>query len=679
MRLSERSLSRDIDRDVGFGFSYGKEFDEKKDPRYVAAEETVEYFEYYSSALKDQFDKAVKWWKMWMLISNGSYKPWEYWRNRVISAYPNTTIETSAAHIVTQILAQDPPVVPESFIGTGREKMEKRIRQWFAYAFRKNSFNREMELFIREMLIQSMSVRKNVLIQKVREILHFPSDAEAAAFDEGLTEVVTKMGVKPPEPEDYETQDEFKEVFETFRQSVNAQGARLPELPSGGLKRVAHYIGPGWKRISMFSFFYDPSQPIYDNDGYILENVVSKDWVRSRAGEHHDLPFDGALVDEILQGGASQRLGAGNTESMDSQGRNTWEAKLAGSLSASSVAQMTSRNPGLKESCHILEHYKPGDKIPYRVVLNGIACINKRKSNPFIHGDTPFTIATNVNVPFNSSGISDLAPAESLFNEANTLRSLILDGVKLSVLPVFSRIKESGLTDLAKFIIPGIILDAPRTRGAIEQVSKIEPPLQAYRQMSDLRSEIEDATSTYPNARGGVGPQGITATQSERAFQGLTLRNQIKILRIESDMNNLPSQWLSIAKQFLTEEDLGELNKSLIEDITGSYSINDFSQAIELDWVFKASRLASNKDMLLTQLKDAFTMGANAFASSPEKPASMERLYMAIIRKIDPDIAAEIETTAEEQVQQQQQAAAAMQQAEQQAAQGQEPQQEQQQ
>ena len=637
-------LSRSLESQE-LGFQQGPvigEFDEKSDPRFYMAEQTVELFTYYADALKDHFDQAEKYWRMYMLQRQDGFKPWEYWRSRLTTAYPNTTIEVSTAHLVSQVLSHQPPVKPESTVGVGREALQRRMEEWFAFTFRKNHFERELELFVREMLVQGLAVRKNAFISKSREIIHFPSPRAAEEFEIKLQEVIKTVGVEPPVPESFPDKESFQNAFEGFRAEVNAStDIQLPEFPVQGPRRVVHYIGPGWKRLSLFSFFYNPSEPIHDQQDMIISNMVDESWIRKRT-QGENAPFDRELVELALDSGHTVR-----SDLMDSQGRNQWEQRLSRIVSSTAMQDEKS-NPKRKKPAHILEHYSPGSKVPYRVVLNGRVCINRRKTNPFAHGDFPVTVATNVNVPFNSSGVSDLRAAESIFKETNALRSLTLDGVKLSVLPIFSRIRESGLTDLAKFLVPGAILDSPRQRGAIEQVSKITAP-DTLGHLAELRSEIEDATGTYPQARGAAGPSGITATQTERAFQGLAVRNQIKLHRLESDLSStLPTQWLSIAHQFLDAEGLGRLNQSLISEITNQYTLEDFAQSIEMDWAFRSSRLVANKELQISNLKDLLTIGANTFAAMPVQPISLERLFLAIAEKTDPEVAAVIAKTPDE-------------------------------
>ena len=636
-------LSRSLQsQELGFGVGPAVgDFDEKNDPRFKMAEQTVELFTYQADALRDHFDQAEKYWKMYMLQRKDNFRPWEYWRNKVVTAHPNTTIEVSTAHLVSQVLSHQPPVKPESTVGVGREALQARMEEWFGYSFRKNHFERELELFVREMLVQGMAVRKNAFISKSREIVHFPSPQEAEEFELKLQNVIDQFGVEPPVPEQFPDKEKFQEAFEAFRQEVNASSdIGLPEFPVQGPRRIVHYIGAGWKRMSMFSFFYDPSVAIHEQQDMIISNVVDQSWVKRRS-EGENAPFDPELVQVGLETENHTR-----TDVMDSYGRNQWEQRLSRIVSSTAM-QDEKQNPKRKKPVHILEHYSPGSKVPYRVVLNGKVCINRRKTNPFQHGDFPVTIATNVNVPFNSSGVSDLRPAESIFRETNALRSLTLDGVKLSVLPIFSRIRESGLTDLAKFLVPGAILDAPRTRGAIEQVSKVTAP-DTLGHLAELRTEIEDATGTYPQARGATGPGGITATQTERAFQGLAVRNQIKLHRLESDLSNLPSQWLSIAHQFIDAQGLSRLNQALIRDMTNQYTLEDFAQSIEMDWAFRSSRIVANKELQISNLKDLLTIGANTFAAMPVQPVSLERLFLAIAEKTDPEVAAVITKTPDE-------------------------------
>src|SRR3990172_1020708 len=637
-------LSRVVEREIQMPGS-GEGFDEKTDPRFMAAKQTNERFEYFADALKDNFNTAEKFWRMYLLQRKDSFKPWEYWRSKIVTAHPNTTVEVSTAALVSQILSHDPPIKPETMASMGKEMLERRMSTWWGYTLRGNQFDRGLELAIREMLIQGMMIRKNVLLDKASEIIYFPSEANAKELESKLEEVVGE-GLQPREPEQFGTTEEFKKGFEDFRQAVNgATGIGLPEMPVAGPRRITRYKGPGWRRVSLFNFFFDPTVPIHEAEDKILASVVDESRVRKRADPADpNSPFDPEVVEKCLAGGNQARH-----DVYDSQGRNQWESRLARIISATGM-QEDKASPIRKKPVFLLEHYFPGSKIPYRMVLNGIACINKRKSNPWEHGTFPFTVATNVNVPFLSTGISDLMPGESLFRETNSLRGLTSDGVKLSVLPIFARMRDAGLTDLAKFLVPGAILDTVRSRGALEQVSKISPP-DTLRYLAELRTEIEDATGTYPQALGATGPAGITATQTERSFQGQAARNQIKLHRLEADLSTLAPQWLSIAHQFLNDEDITNLSRSLIKEMTQQYALDDFAQAIGMDWAFRASRLVANKELQISNLKDLFTMAVNAFSTMPVSPVALDKLFFALAEKIDPDIAKAIRLSPEEQAQ----------------------------
>lgn len=643
-------LQRSVTREITMPGGTGEGFDEKADPRFKAAVQTMERLTYYADALKDHFDSAEKYWRMYLLQRKDNFKPWEYWRNKVVTAHPNTVIEVSTAALVAQVLSHVPPIQPEATVSVGKELLTKKMLDWWSYALRSNKFDRELELFVREMLIQSIAIRKNALIEKSREIIYFPSEAVAQEFDDKLG-LVIEQGIQPPQPEEFEDMNTFKRSFEEFRGAVNAAtGIGLPEFPLAGPRKITHYKGPGWKRISMFNMFYDPMVAIHEQEDMMLVSSVDESWVRKNADPSNpNAPYDAELVEYCLKGSNAARA-----DIVDSQGKNPYEQRLA-NLVNSSAGSVDKPHPGKKKPVFLVEHYFPSSKIPYRVVLNGRACINRRKSNPWEHGDFPFTIATNINVPFISSGLSDLKAGESLFKETNKLRGLTLDGVSLSVLPIFARLRDAGLTDLAKFVVPGAIIDTLRTRGALEQVSTVSPP-DTLRHLAELRSEIEDATGTYPQSRGATGPTGVTATQTERAFQGLAARNQIKLHRLESDLSSLPPQWLSIAHQFLDDLDISSLNKQSTAELTGQYSLEDFMQSLSMDWAFRASRIVANKELQISNLKDLFTMAVNAFAAMPVSPVALDKLFFAVADKVDPEVSKAIQLSPEEKIAKQQEA-----------------------
>ena len=621
---TDRNITADLSMDRGMDPGAAIMDD---DPRIKAAEDVVERFRVYLDTLQDSFDRAVKWWKWYLTQRKENFKPWEYWRGRVALPWFFEGIETNVAHVQNHFWGTSPPVKPEITLGAS-PMLEKKMEGWFKYVFRKNRFKAATELAFRETFVQGACFRKNTLIERTRETMIFPSMEQAELFDKQLEGVVMNMGVQPPSPTRYPDRESFQKDFESFRQAVNAAGASLPEMPVAGPRKVTHYKGPGWKDISYWSYLYDVSKKHHDQEMTMIHSIVPKSWVEERTGPSEDFAFDPDAVAYAL------RQGNKATGAYSSSGVNIWEQKLR-----DSIGQTEPGMPVIKDPVELIECFKPLSKIPYRVVLNGCICINKRKTIPFEHADIPITPLINHQLPFSSSGISDMAAGESIMKEANKLRGLRLDGVSMSVLPIFARMRDSGLADIAKFIVPGSILDTIRARGSLTQASQVELDMSSFRELSEMRTEVDGSMNSYPQSRGALGPTSVTATQTERAFQGMNLKVALKIDRVEGDFANLPSQWLSIAHQFYGPDEISKLTKDLLAGAMEPYTVEDFMQAIEMDWEFAGSRTQANKELEIQNLKDLYTLALNGASILIDA----DKLLSKAIEKVDPVIHAAVQ------------------------------------
>lgn len=626
----------------------GEVDDTGDDLRIKKAKDTEEYYNHYLRALQEVYRRATKHWKIYMSSYKDNRKPHEKWRNKVHVPYGYSGVETANATMLDLFFSQSPPFRPEA-VGSGLDDVAYRIERWLDYVFRRTRFKREVDLGVREMLVQGLCVRKSALITKERDIVNYPSEDLAKQFEEEIKRVVMEAGMKPPTPEEFEDREAFYEGFEKFRITVNSMGFKVPEMPRPGPQRVTLYKGPGWKRINYHSFLYDPLTEIRGQEVVIQRSIVPLKWVWDRAGEGKQYPFDPRAVRacEGIEGG-DVRL-------------NEWQEELAATAGVSSANTLDS--PHFKKSVEILEAYHLGDKeCPYRMVMNRHMIINKKKEVPWEHGGHPYTILQNVELPFASSSFGDLFQVEDLLKEMNTLRSLRLDGVMLATLPIFAKMREAGLTEMARRIAPGIVFDTARGGQSIAQVSKIEVPSAAFKEIYEIKDDYDTTNATQPMVRGQVGPSNITATHAERAREGAQLRTKQRMFRFEDDMSTTLEHFLSIGHQFYSQEEMDKIG--LQYSLTEVYKQSDFIAAITMDYAFRAATTSLNKELDLQQKKDLFVTFVNA--QVPRfKPEVMARKLLSDVDQQMEDV-----WMTEEEYQKQQQELAAQQQAELQAGAG---------
>ena len=596
----------------------------EEDARAKAAKEVEEYYNHYLGALQDVFSRTTRHWKIYMSSMKDNRSAHEKWRSTVHVPYAYSGVETAVSTMLDLFFSQNPPFKPEAQ-GEGFEEVAYKIERWLDFVFRQIRFKREIDLATREMLVQGLAIRKNIFIRKEREIFVQPSIEQAEQFDGELRKAVIEFGLDPPRPEQFEEIEDFYEAFEKFRQAANSGGSRIPELPRVGPRRIINYKGPGWKRISYYSFFYDPLVAVHDQEVVIQRSIVPLKWIKSRAGKGDEFPFDPEAVEECSIGdkGDGQRL-------------NQWQEELAQICGVSSGQNLDS--PQFKQSAEILESYHIGDKLPYRITMNRTKCINKRKDIPWEHGSHPFTILQNVELPFSASSFGDIYQSEGLYKEMNTLRGLRVDAVKISTLPIFAKMKETGMTEMAKRIAPGIIFDTPRGPASIGQVSNVQVPSEAFKELYEIKDDIDTTNATQPLVRGQVGPSKITATHAERAREGAALRTKQRMFRFEDDMGTTLEQFLSLGHQFYDQEEMNEMGGRIgINPIHEKFKKEDFLQALLMEYAFRAATTSINRELDLQQKKDLFITFVNAQVER-FKPHVMARRLLASVDQTMDDV-----------------------------------------
>jgi hypothetical protein len=610
--------------------------------RRKAAKEVEEYFDYYKGALTDNFKRITDHWKLYMRSAKDKRKKHEKWRALVAVPYPYSGTETTVAALQELIHSQSPAIMPES-IGMGDEPTAQKMERYWDYIQRRMRLTQETDLFFREMVVQGYAIRKNVWVRKERQIMVLESEDQAREFDERMQEAIEVTGQQPPEPEMFGTPADFQRAFEEYRFHVIKEAKiPLPPIPAPGPTKVLHYAGPGMKRTSVYNFFFDPLSQITEQPT-IERSIVPMEWVMDRAGKEDNRAFDGEAVQAaMMEAGEERRLDEWQSELADIYGVNSGE----------------SESPRYRKAVELLEFYNPADKkMPYRMIMNRKMMINKTPHIPFQHGDHPYTILTNIELPWTSVGMSDLYQPGPLYKEMNTLRGLRLDAVALSVLPVFAKMKEAGLTELARRFSPGLILDTARGPGSIGQVTSVEVPSEAFKEIYEIKDDIDTTNATQPMVRGQTGPTNITATHAERAVQSAATRTTQRVLRIEGELSRFVDQSLSLMHQFMSEDDKIRVGGKDKIDPFLTFQKKDFLHALHMEYAFRSARTTVNKELVVQQMKDLLA----TYTDLQIPGFKPEVLAKRIQAKLDQDW--ESSWMTEEELQAQQEAAAAEEQA----------------
>jgi hypothetical protein len=513
------------------------------------------------------------------------------------------------------LFQQNPPIRPDA-VGSEDEEGVAKIERLLDYQGRKVDLEGEVELSIDEMLIQGLAFRKSVWINDINPIYVHVDQDDITRFEESVLAAIEGGMPEPPEAGPDLPPDALPEAFEQWRQLAAQEGFQVPEPPIPGPQDVVRYRGTGFARVALWDMYYDPAIGLWNKQPCIIQRSLKpEDWVTDRMGDGDDKVFDPVKVRASLDSVPDRKV---------SQFQEQVQAMM-------DVESNEAINPFMEKAVEVMEVFMPFDKIaPYRVVLNRDDCINKIKSNPFWHGTDPYVPFQNHRIPGVFPGMSELHQPERLYYELDTIRSLRLDGVMLSVLPMFLKLKEAGMVEMAKKMIPGMIMEASRS-DAISQVTTIEPPQASYLEIDKIKEDINETNATFQNVRGAASNAG-TATESERAFSSAMARTKARMKRFEKDLSRWIHHSLFNWYQFSNPNERVRVGGDPALDPFVSYRRQDFLEAIDMDFAFRGASNSLNREMEVQQLKDLLITAINAGVPEVKIPAILRDIFMKVTR-----------------------------------------------
>lgn len=666
----------------------GGEFIQPDEDTVKAATEALERYEHYLPKLQPIWSRWVKHWRLYMAARKNTRTAREKWRSWVHVPYPFSGIQTTVGSFMDVVLALDPPIKP-SGIGPEDLKKDKKIERLIAYQMRKVDFPGELELFLIELFVQGIAFRKSNWINDVRKIWVHPQQDEMSEFEEmvvaaveagmpmppsfeqdqglqGSSEAVANAmlppgGAPPPSGSTIPTgapgtepppmsKEESLEAFEVWRQQAIANGIPVPEPPVPGPMDVINYRGTGFTRVSGFDMVYDPAIAPWSKQEFTFQRSVKTiGWLKSRAKEGDvGSPFDmQKLMEAIGEGTDSSGSGAGDMRV------SSYQEEILGMME---ITSSQGEEPGRTDDNRLVEVitcWAPGTEFPYRVMVNRHKdLVNKLKITPYWHGEPPLIVPTNNRIPGMLPAMGELWQPERLYYEMNTLRGLRIDGVLLSILPMFVRLREAGMVELAKKLIPGMIMEASRT-DAVTQLTNIDVPMQAFTEIDKIKSDIDETNATFPNVRGGISSgSGTTATEANRAFENAMVRTTQRIVRFEGELTRWIRHSLFNWYQFAKPQERMRVGGDPGLDPFVEYRRKDFLTAIDMDFHFAGARTAVNTAEEIAGLKDLLITAVNAGITN----ANINAMFSRIAELVSRD--ASQFTLTEEQIAQQQAEAA---------------------
>ena len=564
-------------------------------PHRLAIERVVEEEQFYRDQLSPLFRTMVKNWKLYLGDREDLRLPHEKdWRANVHVPWPYSSVETQVATVSDIIFSNDPPISPDP-VGLEDEEIDTKVGRLLDYSMRRMRFRSKFDVSARESAIQSTSVRKALWIDKRVPFQQFPTEEEKDNFDKAVLEAAERGAGAPP--------NDVDELM-IWVDLVNEAGdfGQIPEPPTPGPKEFIQQRGPGWEETPLFDLRFDPMIQDWTDFPIIIQRMVKPSiWVQKRTGDAADFPFDPVNVAAgmAMDQGEDQRF-------------SEWELEIADMLG---IHRGVMDEPRFRKMVEIWEVWRPGEQYPYQIVLNRKAVINKFPTEmPYWHHQHPYHPLRNVLLPGKALGLAEMTQMRPLFIEMDTLRNLRIDSITMAILPILLRLKDLGLPEQLRRLIPGMILDVSRIDGIKSLSDNIRIPPEAFREEDIQKRDVDETQGTQDIVRGSSAPfSRTTATEITNRLDRALGRQKQRVMRIEDELSPTVPQWLMLMNQFAPAEwKVRTGGRDPSKNPFQRYSRADFWEGLQQDFRFRGATNSINRELQGQQLQELF---ARALAS----------------------------------------------------------------
>lgn len=213
------------------------------------------------------------------------------------------------------------------------------------------------------------------------------------------------------------------------------------------------------------------------------------------------------------------------------------------------------------------------------------------EANPFWHGKKPFGFAKFDPLNGEFYGISLVEVIEHLQAELNTTRNQRIDATSQIINRMWIVLKGMGLEPADLVSRPNGIIWVDSMEEAPKEVEFKPPDPAAYQEESIIKADIQEATSTYNEARGAPSDTKRTATENAIRERATNIRFETKLRIFEAlGLKRLGFFYDQLNQQFIDDirsvrisgEDGGyEWQEMRPEDIAGRFEYQPAGSSIE--------------------------------------------------------------------------------------------------
>jgi hypothetical protein len=252
--------------------------------------------------------------------------------------------------------------------------------------------------------------------------------------------------------------------------------------------------------------------------------------------------------------------------------------------------------------------------------------VNTSTEHPFWHRQLPYICIRNTPLERRAIGLGSYHQLRRTFADRLTFRDLLLDGLLLSVMPVFLKSRNLGMSELQRFLSPGAILEVNDPGGLRRGWESMPGFAELMRVGEMLLNDQNTQLGTWENVQGQAATVGrVSATESSSRLEQALTKHKKKAERLEQEESAIFPQIFYNAYQFYGSQDpeLVELRRQIVgedeQDPLGhpDFSVDTFAEDLAKTVRFRGATSKLNKELQAQQLKDFLATFSQIVSATP--------------------------------------------------------------
>ena len=574
----------------------------------------VEIYDHWRQQLAPRFREMSDDTKLYLGYRVDRRQAHEKWRSHSQLGDPYQQTETEANAWLEIMNSMDPSYAVEG-VGVEDEWKARGIERWVDYILRGNRWTYFQDLLFHGLSYQGMKIIKPTWKEVTYQPMRRPSRNELVAWDDAVNRALkTGMIVSPPDPMGE------PEEFQSWLGATQEVVPGFPSPPKFGPSEVIKYRGPGFTTVSNFEMTYDPWIEHWEDQEIVFQRVVKpREWGEKQVEE-------GKFDEEQFK--RSSRTGPEDTRL----------SKYDRDISSQIGLVQDENDPRWRTSDEYLEVWRPKDvEAPHLIILNRSAIVNKSTAHPYWHRQLPYVCIKNNPLAGHAVGIGSYAQMRRIFHDRLLIRDLMLDGLILSVMPVFLKSRNMGMAEMQRFLQPGMILEVNDPNGFKRGWESMAGFSELLSTSHELMSDQNQILSTGENVRGQASTVGrVSATESQQRLTQALTRHKQKAQRLEEELSEILPQSLELMYQFMPEDDpqfaamsmpaapappstfaMGVVGEDEQNPLTPpEFTRETFAEALRMNVRFRGATTKLNKELQAQQIKDFLALATQIQTAS---------------------------------------------------------------